>query len=304
MDYKIKTQTTGDNTKKHCIIITGADNRAWCLRRTLPLITPWFDSVIVTDTGSTDDTRAVCESNNAIYMQADGRDEIGMCHEGALNLIPTNEWVYLNDSDECPTYALLKSFDRLTAEGVALGVSKWDLPCIGHWFSPEGELIGDSAITLKNQFQSILDVSQVFKGTRFLQKKQDFTISNSGSHYAFVVPGCTQFMPLPWNHYKGVKSRAQSMFIHAQASPNHHSWNTPEALEWSRLKTRLGITLKELASFCGNKSAPSECMSLWESWKDSEDATANFIHRFVYEFNFDGSEPECKEQCCEYPPNR
>jgi hypothetical protein len=227
-----------------------------------------------------------------------------MCHEGALDLIPTDEWVYFNDSDECPTYALLKSLERLASEGVALGVAKWDLPCIGHWFSPEGVLIGDSAITLKNQFQSILDVTQVFKSTRFLQKKQDFTISNTGSHYAFVVPGVTQFMPLPWSHYKGVKSRSQSMFIHAQASPEHHSWNTPEALEWSGLKTRLGITFKELASFCGNKSAPSECMRLWESWKDSEDVTANFIYRFVYEFNFDGSEPECKEQCCEYPSNR
>lgn len=303
MDYKIKTQPLGDNTRKHCIIITGGDNRAWCLRRTLPRIVPWFDSVIVTDTGSTDDTSEVCRNNGVTYIQAEARDEIGMCHEEALSLIPTDEWVYLNDSDECPTHVLLKSLGRLAAEGVALGVTQWDLPCIGHWFSAEGELVGDSAITLKNQFQSILDIDQVFKGTRLVQKKKDFTIHSNSSHYAFDVSGFTQFMPLPWNHYKGVRGRSQSMFIHGQASPEHHGWFTDEASEWLGLQKRLGITFRDLAGYCGSKAAPDECMEIWMKWKNSEDVTANFIHRFVYEFGFNGEEPECKEPCCEYPSN-
>lgn len=298
----LDVQPAGDHNRVHLVMISGADNRAKQINRTFEVCRPYFDTISLTDTGATDDTVAVAEKHGARVFKHELNDLLGLAHKEALDQIPTGEWVYFCDSDECPSYSLLANLRYLVERGNTLGIDKWSLPCLGHTFDLEGNLIGDSVHHLLHaRMHEFAIEEKAFRSWRLLKKKDVFVIDCNGSHYAMDNWGNPVFTPLPWNHYKGHRSRCKSMFIHALSHPDHQCFGGPEAAEWLKLRKRLKVGFKEIARWTAEKRAPDEAMGMWLRWEGSEQENARGIHSYVFKYKWDGDEPICTNSCCFYP---
>tara|TARA_S200002703_G_scaffold21157_1_gene17669 strand:- start:1846 stop:2763 length:918 start_codon:yes stop_codon:yes gene_type:complete len=300
--FKPKVQPSGDASKKHLLVIAGADNRAQLLDTLFERCGSYFDSMILTDTGSTDHTKDIAEKHSVRYVKRELNCDLPVCHDLGLELIPSNEWIMLCDSDECPSKPLLDGIERITSDANHLKIAKYLLPCRGHWFDISGNLVGDSTFhTVENNWRHLLDPNQNFAQPRLIKKTKDLHIKYRASHYSFVNEGTAIYQPLPWNHYKGVKSRSKSAFIHGLSFPEEHDFTGKEAEDWKVLKRKLGVSMKDISLWTALKKAPEECLSLWKSWRGlSEDNVANCVYMFVFEFDWDGEEPKCNETCCDY----
>ncbi len=294
-------QAKGNPLKKHFIMLTGGDNRAWCIKRTLPLVKKFFDTVTVTDIGSTDDTREVCLANGVNYIRKTGHPNMPLSHMDALNRIPTNEWVYFADSDECPSYCLLKSLDHLVAQAAACNIAKYKLPIGSHYFDAKGVLGGGIKHLNKGDHRSMCLEHVCWGAYRFIQKRDDFAIITTDTHYVFDCSGPHVFMPLVWNHYKGVKSAAKSAFILALAYPDtHYLKGTKEGDDWAPLRKKYGFSVDVGAQWANQKKLPDDVMELIDSWSTSHHHGAAIIRDCVFKYDFDGEEPKCTAPCCDY----
>ncbi|NMP23567.1 glycosyltransferase family 2 protein [Sulfobacillus harzensis] len=73
-----------------------AENIGRCIRALRPAV----DSVVVVDTGSTDDTVAIAESEGAVVVQTDWEDDFGRARRAAETELGNTGWVLWVDADE------------------------------------------------------------------------------------------------------------------------------------------------------------------------------------------------------------
>ena len=294
----------GNPASVNLVMVSGADNRANPIRGTFNVCHNVFTNILLTDTGSTDDTLDVAREFDAEILHAELMKDgpiLPLAHEGALRSIPVGEWIYLCDSDERPSSALLKAIPRLVQWGNEYGISGWSLPCNGHWFDREGTLVGDSVLKLLDgDIRDMSHGSTAFHSMRLLKRTEELAIDYTGSHYAFVNGKPAVFYPLPWNHYKGEKSRCQSTFIHALTHPIEHNFTGPEAGDWICYQMNNSIGMTQIAQWSAVKEIPVEVADIISKWGQSDNEVARVIHDHVYVHGFDGTEPECKEACCRY----
>jgi len=300
--FKPDIQPSGDCSKKHLLITTGADNRSALLDTLFERCKNYFDSIILIDTGSTDSTEDVAREHSVNYMKRELDCVLPICNDVGLDTIPSEEWVMQCDSDECPSKPLLDNLERIINDANSLGISSYMLPCRGHWFNEQGDLVGDSAFhTVKNNWRHLLYPQENFVQPKLIRKTKEFSIDYRATHYAFRNEGQSVYQPLPWNHYKGIKSRSKSAFIHGLSFPVEHDFTGKEAEEWKILKSKLDVSMKDISLWTALKQAPEECIRLWKNWGEFSDyGVPHFVYKFVFEFDWDGKEPKCNETCCDY----
>ena len=73
-----------------------AENIGRCIRSLKPAV----DEVIVVDTGSTDETRAIAESEGAVVVRAQWQDDFGQARRAAEPALGEDGWVLWVDADE------------------------------------------------------------------------------------------------------------------------------------------------------------------------------------------------------------
>ena len=300
--------------RRHAFLITGADNRGWCLEWTIPIMRKYFDTITVTDTGSTDNTREVCEKNDVNVIDADLDKKImALQHEAFLDTVPTGEWVYWTDSDEIPSRLLLESLPELQEKAKFLGITEYSFPAAGHWFDEHGELVGASVKwLLKGDTWPIFGHRGVFKKTQFLQKTEHFVIDYNDTHTSFksFAPPYDgenwkkqhMYMPMHYNHYKGALPTAKSSFILGLSWPDSHSMKADrmkETAEWNALKQKNGYTHKQIASWSANKNTPQEALDMFAGWKDLPKPLCE-VYNHIFKYEYDGSVPRCTGGCCSY----
>jgi len=304
--HKIKIQPDGNSQKVHLIMLAGGDNRGKLLEVTIPRMRSYFNTAILTDTGSSDNTKTVCSANQVDVIDQSLNKPLPLCHEPALDTIPTGEWIYYADSDECPSQMLLDVMRELVFTGNKHGIDSFELPCAGHWFKPDGKLVGDSvAHILQGDIKKTLSPQNAFKSNRLTKKTREMTIDYDGSHYA-INPntGMAMYYPAYWNHYKGYKSRAKSMFLHAMSYPDQHDFvNCDQRLQWDKIRLKNDYTMIHLSQWAKDKSCPPDVMEMIGGWKDSEDITPKMIYEYIFEYDWDGDEPICEHPCCFYSHN-
>lgn len=98
-----------------------SQNRAHYLKRNFERVLPYVDHAILVDSGSTDDTKELCESlaPKVQYIRFDWCDDFGKSWEQSLEPIPVGDFQLITDDDELPSIEMCKMLKSipLTFEG-------------------------------------------------------------------------------------------------------------------------------------------------------------------------------------------
>ena len=105
--------------KKTCrlALVVIARNEAGCIRNCLESAAPHVDSMIVLDTGSTDETASIAAACGAQVHHYTWQDDFAAARNAALELSPAR-WNLILDADE----AISGGADQLEAVLIASGI--------------------------------------------------------------------------------------------------------------------------------------------------------------------------------------
>ncbi|UCM87538.1 glycosyltransferase family 2 protein [Streptomyces marincola] len=116
------------------VVAIPTKNEAANIAGTVRSVADHFAAVVVVDSDSTDDTRALAEAEGAqvVPYRWDGRypKKKQWCLENVRTDIP---WLLFLDGDETPSPALLAELRRIFLDGRAVRPAAFDIP-LGYWF--------------------------------------------------------------------------------------------------------------------------------------------------------------------------
>lgn len=291
-------------------ILAGADNRYAYLRDTVRLSQPYFTSIHLIDTGSTDQTESLGQVSKVRYRRLAGwKDDWPLAYSQAVRDIADGDWFLFLDSDERPSQHLL---DHLAADVEQLegeGLNSAYLPSMLHLSGrPVAKEAHDSATLLAVWPATHEDyIHSPCWTKRILIKLLPTTyICANGAHCSFFqATERSCYLPRFYNHYKSELEIAASTVL--------CSWSCLEAYdvpadspEWQRHHSLRAITgLGSASEFLRVAQAgqlPSAWLEFWQTLELSRIPTLVEYWKFAFRFGFSTkTEPGfCGCSCCQY----
>lgn len=305
-----------DPSRVTMITQTGADNRAHFLERSLFYGKHFFDRMIVTDSGATDNTREVCRKHGAEVVDFDWTREpkVGppSMFAQASASVPVGEWIFWMDSDECPSPSLFGNLKYMITLANTYNIGAYSLPHCSHWFNEQGVESAPSTVETRGHDVKSYVHNLVGHTPRLIKKTPCLRVIHGDSHWIVSSDLGQMFYPSHYNHYKGIKEVCKSCFIQGLSFPaSHHltpeNFKNPEKSQaWLDLRESKGYGLQQISRWSADKSIPEDVMEILSGWKnehvtgDVARSVAHNVWRYVFEFNMEALSPECHCTMCNY----
>jgi glycosyltransferase involved in cell wall biosynthesis len=294
------------------VTFAGADNRVDMLRDTFRVIRPYFHTIHLLDTGSTDDTPKLAEEFNLNYFRHDGLDNSnwGPTISLALSQIKMGRWYVYMDSDERPSPHMLDRLDEYVSYLHKNNIGQGVIYNILHLDGKHVEF-GESV----DQHVASWDAEGIIVGGR--PKRNPFckgainryfknNVSTNGPHFGIdSYNKKAAWLPTYYNHYKTQNQAEISWIMCSWPFGRYHGLkkDCPEEQLFMSIAHNHNIpTGQELQQRALAGTLPTEFLEATKAWKDSKSDLLRSYYNWanVYNFKINNKSPYCGDVCCRY----
>jgi glycosyltransferase involved in cell wall biosynthesis len=294
------------------VTFAGADNRAKMLGDTFRVIRPFFKTIHLLDTGSTDNTPDLAQEYNLNYFRQEGLNNGNWAPtiELALSQVPVGRWFVYMDSDERPSpHFLDQLFDNVRyLEKNNLGQGQvFNILHLDGKHVEFGEDVNTHVQSWENEGRikgGRPKRNPFCKGAinRYFRNK----VTTNGPHFGIDSYNRKYaWLPTYYNHYKTTNQAEISWVMCSWPFCKYHG--LPKDSEEEALFQRIAVehnipTGQELQARARAGTLPTELLDATKQWNGSKYNLLQAYYNWanVYNFEIRNESPYCGKACCSY----
>jgi glycosyltransferase involved in cell wall biosynthesis len=291
----------------HFRLLAGGDNRYGYLADTVRVSRPYFRSIRIVDTGSTDDTDTLGNLDGVWYHALpDWNDNWPYAYMTSIDDVPMGDWFLFLDSDERPGQRLLEYLANEIGFLDRKGLNAARIPGVYHL---DGKVeCADPARILESWPQSHDEYLQKQWWTRqtLVKRLPSTTAVAFGGHCSFrQTQESFQYLPYHYNHYKSCSQLAASAVLCSWSCLESYAVpvGSPEHNRHEELRRLTGLwTANDLSADIAAAAVPDVLLDYWKTLQHSPYAVLRDYWKYAFEFHFriELALQPCGQACCHY----